>query len=132
MQVDTFPRVDRSQDTIKLIMPGRAGAAFPASFARAHPRLSRCFFTHSFSPPLSDGGVPPAEPPPPCSQGQHEGTDSQADRGEDRCNSYPLLAEESADSLRQHLVLIEDASYHLPNPIDLGQEFLYARMQKPP
>ena len=47
------------------MMPGRAAAAFTASLARRRPRLCRCFFTQSLSPPLSDGGAAGAEPPPP-------------------------------------------------------------------
>ena len=55
-QLSTFPRASRSQETIEWIMLGKAAAAFPTSFARARPNLSRCFYTHSLSPPLSDGG----------------------------------------------------------------------------
>ena len=67
-QVAVFPSASRSQETIEPMMPGWAAAALPAKLARARPRACRCFFTHSLTPPLSDGlgagdGVPPAPPP---------------------------------------------------------------------
>ena len=67
-QVAVFPSAPRSQETIEPMMPGRAAAALPAKLARARPRACRFFFTHSLTPPLSDGlgagdGVPPAPPP---------------------------------------------------------------------
>ena len=53
---------------IEPMIPSRAAAALPANLARTRPRACRGFFTHSLTPPLSDGfgagdGVPPAPPP---------------------------------------------------------------------
>ena len=64
-QVDVFPNVLKSQETVEPMVPGRAAAALPAQLARARPRACRCFFTHSFKPLLSGclaagtGALPP-------------------------------------------------------------------------
>ena len=59
-----FPKVPKSQETMLLIIPGRAAAALPASLARAS-----IFLAQSRRPPLSDGdgsgeGGVTALPPP--------------------------------------------------------------------
>ena len=46
----------RSHDTMPLMRPGSADAAFPASWASIHPRAFKCFFAHFLRPPLSAGG----------------------------------------------------------------------------
>ena len=51
---EAFPNVLKSQETMDLMIPGRAGAALPAKLARACPRACRSFFTHT-TPPFSDG-----------------------------------------------------------------------------
>ena len=70
-QVAVFPKVFKSQERIEPMIPGRAAAALPAKLARERPRTWRCFFTHSFKLPLSDGLGDGAGagtfPPPPVS-----------------------------------------------------------------
>ena len=66
-QTAVFPRRDRSQETIELMIPGRAAAALPASLARILPRLWSCFLIHSLAPPFPGGcgGCGGAAAPPP-------------------------------------------------------------------
>ena len=66
-QVEVFPNVLKSQETIEPMIPGRAAATLPAKLARAHPRACMCFFSHSFNPLLSGGleaGAGALSPPP--------------------------------------------------------------------
>ena len=68
-QVSVFPKIFKSQETIEPMIRGRAAAALPAKLARSRPRARRCFFTHFFKLPWSDGlgdgtGAGTLPPPP--------------------------------------------------------------------
>jgi hypothetical protein len=56
-QVMLLLRKFRSQDTRLPMIPGSPAAALPASLASALPKACRCFFAHSFTPPLEGLGV---------------------------------------------------------------------------
>ena len=47
------------------MMPGSTAAAFPANLARTQARDNKAFLTHSFKPPLPEGGAGVGAPPPP-------------------------------------------------------------------
>lgn len=90
-------------------MPERATAALTTSLAKTCPKLCRCFFVHSFSPPyqvMQELGTAPC---------YHCHLNS----SENRHNCDALLIEEGADLLSQHCVLIQDAVDYLLNPADL-------------
>ena len=125
-QFAVFPKVFKSQETIEPMIPGRTAAALAAKLARTHPRAWRCFFTHSFKLPLSDGlgggaGAGTLPPPPPtASQRKHKGRDCHPNYREDGRNSDPLFPKEGANALRECCILIMDSSERLADSVNLG------------
>ena len=54
-QIVVYPSALRAQETTEPMMPGKAAAALPTCLAKTRPKACKCFLTHSFTPPLSDG-----------------------------------------------------------------------------
>ena len=127
-QVEAFPNVLRSQETIEPMISGRAAAALPAKLARARPRACRCFCTHSLTPSLSGGlgvgdGTGALHPPVSASMSVEIAMPIAV-----RIDAMVMpCLRKCSNSLGQSLVFMEEPPDGFTNSVELGPESCFVR-----